>query len=146
MKTTIHGGARISLYNGPRTTGKVSYITPSFIYRMQGPITQLDLGVNYHIDPVSIGLWYRGKPFQENYIGTVNQDAVIFTMGLYLKNMNIGYSYDFNVSELSTQAGGAHEISIVYELVAKPIARRVKKSNKLIPCPTFHQKPNFWKN
>lgn len=145
MKTTIHGGARIPLYNGPRTTGKVSYITPSFIYRIQGPITQLDLGVNYHIDPVSIGIWYRGKPFDENVIGSINQDALIFTMGLYLKNMNIGYSYDFNVSELSTTAGGSHEISLIYEFVAKPIARRVKKSNKLIPCPTFHQKPSFWK-
>ncbi len=84
MKTTIHGGARISLYNGPRTTGKVSYVTPSFIYRIQGPITQLDLGVNYHIDPVSIGVWYRGKPFDENVIGTINQDALILPMGLYL--------------------------------------------------------------
>jgi hypothetical protein len=47
---------------------------------------------------------------------------------------------------LSTSSGGAHEISLVYEFVAKPIARQVKKHNKLIPCPTFHQKPNFWKN
>lgn len=145
MKTTFHAGARISLYNGPRTTGKVSYVTPSLIYRIQGPINQLDVGVNYHIDPVSIGLWYRGKPFDENVIGTINQDALIFTMGLYLKNLNIGYSYDFNVSALSTSAGGSHEISLVYEFVAKPIARQVKKHNKLIPCPTFHQKPNFWK-
>ena len=146
MKTTFHAGARLSLYNGPKTTGKISYITPSLIYRIQGPINQLDAGINYHIDPVSIGLWYRGKPFDTNVIGTVNQDALIFTMGLYLKNLNIGYSYDFNVSSLSTAAGGAHEVSLIYEFVAKPIARQVKKRNKLIPCPTFHQKPNFWKN
>lgn len=146
MKTTIHAGARLSLYNGPRTIGKVSYLTPSVIYRIQGPITQLDVGVNYHIDPISIGLWYRGKPFDENIIGTINQDAIIFTMGLYLKNFNVGYSYDFNVSGLSTAAGGAHEISLIYEFVAKPVARQVKKRNRLIPCPTFNQKPNFWKN
>ena len=35
MKTTIHGGARISLYNGPRTSARVSYLTPSFIYQVQ---------------------------------------------------------------------------------------------------------------
>src|SRR5690349_15086139 len=93
MKMTFHAGAKIPLYNGPRTIGKVSYITPSFIYRIQGPISQMDIGVNYHIDPVSIGIWYRGKPFDENYIGTINQDALIFTMGLYLANLNIGYSY-----------------------------------------------------
>jgi type IX secretion system PorP/SprF family membrane protein len=145
MKTTIHGGARISLHGGPRTIEKVSYLTPSFIYRIQGPITQLDLGVNYHIDPVSVGVWYRGKPFSKNVIGTVNQDALIFTMGLYMKNFTIGYSYDFSISQLSTTSGGSHEISIVYEFVAKPLHRGVKKRNRLIPCPTFNTKQSFWK-
>ncbi len=144
MKTTIHGGARIPLYNGPRTFNKVSYLTPSFIYRIQGPISQMDVGMNYHIDPVSIGIWYRGKPFQKNVIGTVNQDALIFNLGLYLKNLTIGYSYDFSISGLSTASGGAHEISMVYEFVAKPLHRGVKKRNRLIPCPTFNSKGSFW--
>ncbi len=144
MKTTIHGGARIPLYNGPRTFNKVSYLTPSFIYRIQGPISQMDVGMNYHIDPVSIGIWYRGKPFQKNLIGTVNQDALIFNLGLYLKSLTIGYSYDFSVSGLSTASGGAHEISMVYEFVAKPLHRGVKKRNRLIPCPTFNSKGSFW--
>jgi len=140
MKMTIQGGARISLHGGPRTIEKVSYLTPSFIYRMQGPITQMDLGMNYHIDPISIGVWYRGKPFQKNVIGTINQDALIFTMGLYMKNFTIGYSYDFSISGLSTSSGGAHEISLIYEFVAKPLHRGVKKRNRLIRAP--HSTPN----
>ena len=144
MKTTIHGGARISLYHGLRTSAKVSYLTPSFIYRKQGPVSQMDFGLNYHIDPVSIGIWYRGKPFETNVIGTVNQDAMIFVMGLYVGAFQIGYSYDFSVSELSTSSGGAHELSLIYEFVAKPLRRGVKKRNRLIPCPTFNNKPNFW--
>jgi type IX secretion system PorP/SprF family membrane protein len=146
MKFTAHAGAKIPLNNGPRAGAKVSYITPSAIFRMQGPITQMDVGLNYHVDPVSIGIWYRGKPYDENVIGTINQDALIFTMGLYLASLNIGYSYDFNVSGLSTAAGGAHELSLIYEFVAKPVSRAVKKRNKLIPCPTFHNKPSYWKN
>lgn len=144
MKTTIHGGARITLTQGPREADRASYLTPSFIYRMQGPMSQMDFGVNYHIDPVSIGVWYRGKPFQKNYIGTVNQDALILMLGLYLKSFTVGYSYDFSVSELSTSSGGAHEISLVYEFVAKPLRRGVKKRNRLIPCPTFNTKKSFW--
>lgn len=144
MKTTIHGGARLSLYNGPRTSARVSYLTPSFIYRIQGPVSQLDMGVNYHIDPVSIGVWYRGKPFEQNVIGSINQDALIFTMGIYMKNFTIGYSYDFNISSLSTTAGGAHEVSLIYEFVAKPIARAVKKRNRLIPCPAAVRKEGAW--
>lgn len=147
MKTTIHGGARISLNGsaGQSRTARVSYFTPSFIFRQQGPISQMDLGVNYHVDPVSVGIWYRGKPWEQNVIGSINQDALIFTMGLYLKNLSIGYSYDFNISQLSVASGGAHELSLVYEFLAKPISRQGKQKNRLIPCPTFNSKGNFWK-
>lgn len=144
MKTTIHGGARLTLTSGPREQDRASYLTPSFIYRIQGPVSQLDFGLNYHIDPISIGVWYRGKPFETNYIGTVNQDALILTLGMYLKTLTIGYSYDFSISELSASSGGAHEIAIVYEFVAKPIHKGVKKRNRLIPCPTFNTKKTFW--
>lgn len=144
MKTTISAGIKIPLYGGPRTIEKVSYLTPSFIYLIQGPFTQMSVGVNYHIDPLSVGVWYRGKPYQQSGYGGINQDAFIFTMGMYLKNLTIGYSYDFSVSKLSTQSGGAHEISLVYEFVAKPLHRGVKKRNRLIPCPTFSRKSSFW--
>jgi type IX secretion system PorP/SprF family membrane protein len=144
LKTTIHAGARIALFSGPRKQSRGSYLTPSFIFRSQGPISQMDLGLNYHIDPVSIGVWYRGKPWETNVIGTVQQDALILNLGLYLTSLTVGYSYDFNVSELSTSSGGAHEISVIYEFAAKPLRRGVKKKNRLIPCPTFNSKPGFW--
>lgn len=147
MKITVHGGARLSLARNTfrKRTERSSYLTPSFIYRKQGPISQLDLGMNYHIDPVSVGLWYRGKPFGQSLSGSVAHDAFVFTMGLYLKNLTIGYSYDFSISELSAASGGAHEITLVYEFVAKPLNRAVKKKNKIIPCPTFNKKEDFWK-
>lgn len=147
MKVAIHGGARFDLSGSSpfQNTGRVSYLTPSFIFRTQGPtFSQMDMGVNYHIDPVSVGLWYRGKPWQKTVINSVHQDAMIIMLGMYFDSFNIGYSYDFTVSELQTASGGAHEISIVYEFVAKPIARRVRKDVKMLPCPTFHQKSGFW--
>ena len=146
MKSVIHGGARIPLYNGPRRIARVSYLTPSFIFQKQGTITQLSLGLNYHIDPVSIGVWYRGKPYEKIPDSKLpNQDAIIFNMGLYMDHITIGYSYDFSISQLSTTSGGAHEISLIYEFTAKPLDRGVKKRNQLIPCPTFNTKSSFWK-
>lgn len=145
MKTSIHGGGRISLYNGPRTLDRVSYLTPSFIFRTQGKtFTQFDVGINYHVDPVSVGVWYRGKPVQRTVINSIAQDALILSLGMYFKNLSVGYSYDFTVSELQTASGGAHEISISYEFVAKPLSRSVKRKYRLIPCPTFNSKPGFW--
>jgi type IX secretion system PorP/SprF family membrane protein len=145
MKTTIHGGARIELLNGLRADSRVSYLTPSFIYMSQGGISQLSMGVNYHIDPVYIGVWYRGKPFEKTVTGSIQQDAMILQMGMYLEKMTVGYSYDFSTSGLSNASGGAHEISIMYEFSVKPIQRGVKKRNRLIPCPTSGRKESFWK-
>jgi type IX secretion system PorP/SprF family membrane protein len=146
VKTAIHAGARINLSGSRLRQGtRQSYLTPSFIYRMQGSsFSQMDLGVNYHVDPVSIGIWYRGKPFQTTVINSVAQDALILQMGMYFKYFTIGYSYDFTISEMQTASGGAHEISLIVEFVSKPVRRNVKKKYKLIPCPTFNSKPSFW--
>ncbi|NOT73717.1 MAG: type IX secretion system membrane protein PorP/SprF [Cyclobacteriaceae bacterium] len=144
-KITLHAGARLTLMNGLRTSSRMSYLTPSFIYQSQGGISQLNIGLNYHIDPVFVGFWYRGKPFEKTSTNTIQQDAIILQLGMYLDKMTIGYSYDFNTSPLSTSSGGAHELSIMYEFSAKPIHRGVKKRNRLIPCPTGGRQEGFWK-
>ncbi|HNP18579.1 MAG TPA: type IX secretion system membrane protein PorP/SprF [Fulvivirga sp.] len=151
MKINVHGGMKIPLYNGPRTISRVSYLTPGFVYRRQGNVfSQLDLGVQYHIDPVSIGVWYRGVPLKRSfqYLGVedkkVQQDAIVFSLALQFNTFQIGYSYDFTLSDLSTAAGGAHEVSIIYEFTTKPFRKGVKRKNKLIPCPTFNSKEGFW--
>lgn len=149
MRMTIHGGMRLNLSGGglrPRGA-RMSYLTPSFIYRTQGPaFSQLDIGMNYHIDPVSVGVYYRGKPYQRNVAENpgMQQDAVILALGMYFKKIVIGYSYDFTVSDFGTASGGAHEISLIYEFSSKPAGRSVKKKYKLIPCPTFNSKEGFW--
>ena len=145
MKITVHGGAKIELLNGLRSGSRVSYLTPSFIYMSQGGITQLTMGVNYHIDPVFVGVWYRGKPFEKTVVGSVQQDGLILQMGMYLEKLTVGYSYDFSTSGLTNASGGAHEISLIYEFNVKPIQRGVKKRNRLIPCPTSGRKESFWK-
>ena len=147
IKTSIHGGMKINLAgSGPRGSAvRMSYLTPSFIYRWQGDsFSQMDIGVNYHIDPVSVGVWYRGKPFKKSPINSIYQDALVLSLGMYFKKLTLGYSYDFTVSELGTATGGAHEVSMVYEFASKPAGRNVKKKYRLIPCPTFNSKEGFW--
>jgi type IX secretion system PorP/SprF family membrane protein len=143
MKTAIHAGMKLEISRGPRA-GRPIYLTPSFIYRMQGvSFSQLDLGANFHADPVSVGIWYRGKPFAKNVANAIEQDALILFTGLYLKNLTVGYSYDFTISALETASGGAHELSLTYELASKNKDKNRKKY-KLIPCPAFYSKPDFW--
>jgi type IX secretion system PorP/SprF family membrane protein len=147
MKSTFHAGLKIPLGGGNPRAGSsgVDYLTPSLIYRVQGnTFSQLDIGLNYHIDPVSVGVWYRGKPWEKSVINSVSQDALVLTLGLYFKSLTVGYSYDFTLSELQTASGGAHEIAIMYQFVSKPVRKSSKQKYRLIPCPTFNSKEGFW--
>jgi len=146
MRTTIHAGLRVNLSSTKLRNGaRPSYLTPSAIYRVQGnTFSQFDIGLNYHVDPVSVGLWYRGKPWSKNVVNLISHEALILQMGLYMKALTIGYSYDFTISDLQTSSGGAHELSLIYEFNSRPVRRSVKQKYRLIPCPTFNSKENFW--
>jgi hypothetical protein len=78
------------------------------------------------------GLWYRGIPFMTSQAG----DAVIGLVGIKTKQLHIGYSYDFTISNLMASTGGAHEISLVYEFNSFSLGGGRKKI-RAIPCPEF---------
>lgn len=138
MRTTVHAGIKMPLSKA--YAARQVYLTPSFIYRRQGKtFSQLDAGVNFHTEPVSLGVWYRGKPLTKNITDAIDQDALILFLGLHVKTLTAGYSYDFTISSLGAGTGGAHELSIMYELPAK---KKLSK-NKLIPCPAFYRDTRF---
>lgn len=139
IKTSFHGGVRIPLYVGPFKKDHISVLSPSFVYKRQGQFDQLDLGLHFLYDPVMIGLWYRGIPIQQNVNDNISQDAIVLVLGFQFEKLEIGYSYDFTVSELGPMSGGSHEISLKYKLGIQMQAK-VKKKEKFIPCPTFIKK------
>jgi vacuolar-type H+-ATPase catalytic subunit A/Vma1 len=50
--------------------------------------------------------------------------------------LNIGYSYDYTISQLGPGSGGAHEISLVYSWpIRNP--RKPAKEKMMVPCPEF---------
>lgn len=141
IKTTIHGGIKLPLTS--MLSQKPIYLTPSFIYRTQGrSFSQFNLGTNFHVDPISIGLWYSGTPFKHATENIMDQDAVVLFIGLYLKKLTIGYSHDFTISSLNGNADGAHELSITYAFSTRR-NQRTKNKYKLIPCPSFMDKGGF---
>ncbi len=145
MKTSIHGGVMIPLKVHPLAGMKVSSLSPSFVYTQQGEFQQFDFGLNMVYDPVLIGLWYRGLPLQKNFNDKANQDAIIFMLGLNLKYLEVGYSYDMSISGISGNSGGSHEISIVYKFDGiNP--NKVRRKDKFLPCPNYPHFKNFDKN
>jgi len=128
---------KYSVYGGTKFIKNESLLRPvpmtlhlAFIYRQQETFRQLDLGVYWYRDPMVIGLWYRGIPL---YNEVFNRDAFTLLLGLKTKNFSIGYSYDFTISKLMTNSGGAHEMSVSYTFKADITRTRPR----MIPCPDF---------
>ncbi len=103
-------------------------MTIAYLFKKQGPYTQLDLGVYWFKNPFVLGLWYRGIPPFNSQRG----DAFILLLGYRTRNFNIGYSYDVTISNLIGQAIGSHEVSMAVKFA---LPRRNKKGE--VPCPEF---------
>ncbi|MBE0667810.1 MAG: type IX secretion system membrane protein PorP/SprF, partial [Bacteroidales bacterium] len=71
-----------------------------------------------------------GIPFVTSQAG----DAVIGMVGIKTDQLNIGFSYDFTISNLITSTGGAYEISLIYSFTSEKLRNRKVHA---IPCPEF---------
>lgn len=106
MKFTFHGGGMIP------TSDKTAFL-PSFMVLWQGPHTEYNVGTYFQIKPSSlpsnktafyIGAWYRVL------------DAVVAAARVDFNGVNIGFSYDINLSKLTvgSNANGGPEVSLIY--------------------------------
>ncbi|MGB0524828.1 MAG: PorP/SprF family type IX secretion system membrane protein [Flammeovirgaceae bacterium] len=132
MKLSLHGGYKIefSKLTRGRTDENDMSITPAFMYKRQGASQQLSLGAYFNYQPIMLGFWYRGIPFDvfepadANTPGAVaasnsitNQDAIALLVGISTPKFTIGYSYDITTGNgLRGNTGGTHEISITYHI------------------------------
>jgi type IX secretion system PorP/SprF family membrane protein len=131
VKYSLFGGYRLS-YGSTYAEKIQESISVALMYRNQGKFNQMDLGVYWSKDPISLGLLYRGIPLFNNQIhGLFNNDALVLIAGLSTDNLRIGYSYDFTVSRMINSTGGSHEISVIYQFNQGPPSKRQGK----IPCP-----------
>jgi type IX secretion system PorP/SprF family membrane protein len=131
MKFNLYGGIR--LVGQTRLRRKlVEALSIATNFQMQGKFYQTDIGLYYYKEPLILGMWYRGIPFVTSQAG----DAIIGLIGIKTKQLHIGYSYDFTISNLMASTGGAHEVSVVYEFNAFTLSGGRKKY-RAIPCPEF---------
>lgn len=137
MRLSVHAGFRLPFKHTVLSKSKLSSIAPSFVYKSQGEFKQFDIGTNIIFDPVMVGLWYRGIPVNKNYNQKASQDALVFILGLNLQFIEVGYSFDFTISEIGPNSGGSHEISITL-LLPEINSHKVKRKDKILPCPNYN--------
>lgn len=143
MKFSAHGGYRIALKADDIRSefdryGRERSITPTAEFKMQQDFKQLSVGAYLTYEPLVVGLWYRGLPVTgTNTEGVKNwNESAILLVGMMLGPLNIGYSFDYTLSSLGMDTGGAHEVSASYSfqwIKSKKPPRNVRQ----IPCPEF---------
>jgi type IX secretion system PorP/SprF family membrane protein len=131
IKINFYGGTQILKKTRLRQKTQ-DILSVAINFQKQGKFYQSDLGLYYYKDPLIFGIWYRGIPLVTTQAG----DAIIGLVGIKTKQLHIGYSYDFTISNLIGSTGGAHEISLVYEFNNLTLGQ-LKKRIRAIPCPEF---------
>ena len=111
--------------------------SPTVTFIHQQNLNRLDLGIYTIYTPLTLGLIYKGVPVTG---GTKQDQTVSVIAGLQLRNVRLGYSHDLGLQGFSAEAGGANEISLVFEPSDINIlfkSRLGRKLNRNIVCPAF---------
>ncbi len=126
MKITVHAGAIFDQQQGLQG-GDIEDLSfsPNIIYMQQGNFHQLNAGMYVNFFPFVSGLWFRHN-FE-------NPDALIVLLGFQQPRFKIGYSFDFTVSKVAINSGGAHEVSLAWQFDCP----RKEFKYKAIKCPRF---------
>lgn len=98
-------------------------ITPTIIYENQAGMSYVNIGSYVNNDLFTLGAWYRvGK-------------AMVFTAGIAINQLNLGYSYDHNLSQSANTFGATNEFSLSYRFQRK-IKNKFQYAGK---CPDFYK-------
>lgn len=127
LKFTAHMGFTIPLGRKRLVTDLQNYLIPNIVYQVQGPYDQITSSIAFSRGDFKGGLGFRSS--------TTNPDALVILVGYTPMegNWGFGYSYDYTISSIANNFGGAHEISLSYQF---PCRTRVKRT-KAISCPKF---------
>lgn len=136
IKFSLHGGWRTTLRT-PVIREHPKSLVLAFNYKAQEKYDQLDVGGYFEREPFYAGLWYRGIPLLKRYApGYGNRDALAVLAGVIAGDLRIGYSYDLTVSRLAGHSGGAHEVTLGYEVASRGKKRSMSR-RRVVPCAKF---------
>jgi type IX secretion system PorP/SprF family membrane protein len=135
---SVSGGYKFFLVK-PSTglaTRELSF-TPTLAYTRQGGSQRMETGLYVIASPVTLGAIYRNILLP----GSVGSQQVLAAVaGIQGGGLRLGYSYDVGLSQLSSDLGGAHEVTLALrefdrlENAYRRLKRRVYPS---APCPAF---------
>jgi type IX secretion system PorP/SprF family membrane protein len=140
MRLTASGGYKFFLRRpsgAVRNEVREVSLVPTATYTRQGGSQRADAGAYFIAQPITLGALYRTLT-GPNLSGTQHVLAVV--AGIEYGDLRLGYSYDVGLSQLASDLGGAHEITLTLRAFDKVESayRRLKRRNyPIAPCPSF---------
>lgn len=108
MKFTLHAGAKSHDFIRDLFS-KGFTLSPNAIYQQQGVFKQLNVGMYMQSKTITFGAWYRNNL-------SARPDAAIAMVGYATNLFQLGYSFDYILSDLALYSMGSHEISLTFYL------------------------------
>ncbi|MEM6725119.1 MAG: PorP/SprF family type IX secretion system membrane protein [Bacteroidota bacterium] len=110
---TFHAGSMLPINYWTSSDKRIFYISPNIKFDYQNNIKVLTYGFYALSSPFYVGLFYQN---QQPAIDLNNTNALIVVAGLEgnlskVSTYTIGYSFDANMTGLSTTARGVHELT-----------------------------------
>jgi type IX secretion system PorP/SprF family membrane protein len=114
---------QVTFENSIASKFKVAFLNPGIVYEYQEPLHTFTIGSGFDIYPFRLGAWFRNQSFFSEESAKFN--SVIISAGIVIPissnrhlthDLIIDYTYDSTVSKLEFASGGAHEISLIYNL------------------------------
>ena len=97
---------------------KFAFLSPGFIYEYQNPFQTFTIGTGFDLYPLRLGIWFRNNRIlsqPHKYNSVVFHAGVVIPISLN-KNLIVDYTFDSTISELEFASGGAHEITLIYNI------------------------------
>ncbi len=137
LRFVANAGYKFYIPTGLGRGNKEFSISPAVNFTHQQNFSRVDLALYTIYSPLALGVIYKGVPVT----GGAEQDqSLALIAGISLNQLRIGFSHDVGVRGFGRQAGGANEISLVFEQLDLNnlfTGRRLSKINHNIVCPAF---------
>lgn len=104
---------------------RIYYLTGGYNIKLGNPFIELQPSALFKSDAVTYQLEVTAKAeYKKMFNGGISWrkgDGFVFLLGVKIKNIDAGYSYDLSTSEISKVSHGSHELFIRYSM---PLERR----------------------
>ncbi|WP_224744192.1 PorP/SprF family type IX secretion system membrane protein [Pontibacter aquaedesilientis] len=137
LRFVANAGYKFLLPTGLRQKNAEFSVSPAVNFTHQQNSSSTDFALYTIYAPLSLGIIYKGVPIT----GGAEQDQSLGVItGIALDRLRIGFSHDIGLKGFGRQAGGANEISLVFEQLDFGNlfgGRHAPKINHNIVCPAF---------